>query len=62
MATIIAGELFPYVQQWLVMLQLQYELKTITISYSDNRLNSTQNLLRPTHLHLKNTNHISTHV
>ena len=24
--------------------------------------NSTQNLLRPTHLHLNNTNHISIHV
>ena len=30
--TIIAVKLFLYVQDWLVMMQLQYELKTKTIS------------------------------
>ena len=28
---VIAGELFLYVQEWFVMMKLQYELKTVTI-------------------------------
>ena len=34
--TIVATELFCYVQKWLVMMQLQYEWKTITVSCCDN--------------------------
>ena len=34
--SIIAGKLFLYVQQWLVMMQLQYESKRIAISCCDH--------------------------
>ena len=40
---------------------LIWMIKSYFKNFFEIQLNSTQNLLRPTHLHLNNTNHISIH-